>query len=189
MLIISSPSPFQAAADLTKTPYRDAWFTLTFKLDPQIIHKAISVYESLGAQLKGLVPDGDFCLFLVLQPLPATFGQHSAARGGNMFGLDRFSDDDCVLMVGVVEVATPELLATVGAPAMRGAVAEIDAYAASVGGGVAFRYPNYADGSQHPLATFGAENIRKMKEAAAKYDPAQVFQTRVPGGFKISQVK
>lgn len=28
-----------------------------------------------------------------------------------------------------------------------------------------------------------------MREAAAKYDPTGVFQTRVPGGFKISKVR
>jgi hypothetical protein len=45
-------------------------------------------------------------------------------------------------------------------------------------------YINYADGaSQDPLATVGAGN------AARRYDPDGVFQTRCPGGFKISRSK
>lgn len=167
---------------------RDTWFTLTFKLDTRIINKVVEAFERLGKKLQGLIPDGDFYISLVLQPLPVTFGAHSAARGGNMFGLDRIADD-CVLLVAAVEVATPEISDTIGFPSLKGAIDEIEAYAEAVGGNVGFRYLNYCDGSQDPFATYGAENIRKMKDAAAKYDPAGVFQTRVPGGFKISKVQ
>lgn len=65
---------------------------------------------------------------------------------------------------------------------------ELEDLAKQVDGHVGFRYLNYADGSQDPLASYGADNIRKMKAAAAKYDPNGVFQKRVPGGFKISKV-
>lgn len=33
-----------------------------------------------------------------------------------------------------------------------------------------------------------ADNIDSMKKVAAKYDPSGVFQTRQPGGFKLSRV-
>lgn len=49
-------------------------------------------------------------------------------------------------------------------------------------------YMNYADKSQQPLASYGVENIKRMKAAAAKYDPEQMFQKLSPGGFKISDV-
>lgn len=45
-----------------------------------------------------------------------------------------------------------------------------------------------ADRVKDPLASYGAENVAKIRAAAAKYDPRQIFQTRVPGGFKISSV-
>lgn len=54
---------------------------------------------------------------------------------------------------------------------------------------VKFRYMNYSDVSDDPLATYGDDNLKKMREVANKYDPTGVFQTRVPGGFKISKVK
>lgn len=104
-----------------------------------------------------------------------------------MMGLERIRDD-CILLVWAVEVETPELNATVGAPALKGAIGEIEAFARSVGGDVGFRYLNYSDGTQDPLASYGEDNIRKMKEVARKFDPEQVFQKRVPGGFKISKV-
>ena len=67
----------------------------------------------------------------------------------------------------------------------KSAVDSVEAYAASVGGAVDFRYLNYCNGTQDPLRSYGEASLRKMREAAAKYDPAGVFQTRVPGGFKI----
>ena len=141
----------------------------------------------MAEELKTLIPGGQFYISLVLQPLPAIFGKHSAERGGKMFALDRIKDD-CVLLVATVEVATPEQSATIGFPKLKAAVDEIDAYAASVGGDVGFRYLNYCDRSQDPFKSYGAENVKLMKDAATKYDPTGVFQTRVPGGFKISKV-
>ncbi|KAI8211860.1 hypothetical protein K4K53_008743 [Colletotrichum sp. SAR 10_77] len=162
------------------------WFTTTFKNDPRISQKAADVFESLVKMMKGQVPDHDFAFQMVLQPLPVSFGKHSAVRGGNMFGLEHIKDD-CVLLVWTVEVATPELRTTVAFPALKGAIDEIEAYAKSVNGDVKFRYLNYCDASQDPLGSYGEENVRKMREAAEKYDPAGVFQRRVPGGFKISK--
>ncbi|KAF3057407.1 Bifunctional solanapyrone synthase [Daldinia childiae] len=165
----------------------DTWFTLTFKLDARIIKKAAEVFESLASELKRQIPDGNFYISMVLQPLPTSFSRHSVARGGNMFGIERLQDD-CVLLVAAVEVETPEISSQVGFPALKAAIAEIKSYARSLNSDIEFLYLNYCDGSQNPFSTYGKENIKKMKEAAAKYDPTGVFQTRVPGGFKISKV-
>ena len=146
------------------------------------------MFEKLGETLKQQIPGGEFYISMVLQPLPLSFGAHSTSRGGNMFGLDQLKDD-CVLLVAAVEVETPEISATIGFPSLRDAIGEIESYAASIDGNVGFRYLNYCEGTQDPFATYGSDNIRKMKDAAAKYDPTGVFQTRVPGGFKISKVK
>lgn len=47
---------------------------------------------------------------------------------------------------------------------------------------------NYDDKDQNPLESYGPENVAKIRAAAAKYDPDGIFQTLVPGGFKISGV-
>lgn len=64
----------------------------------------------------------------------------------------------------------------------------IRAYAVSIGADNPYLYLDYADINQDPLASYGAENVKKMKDAAKKYDPEGVFQNLVPGGFKISKV-
>jgi len=67
-------------------------------------------------------------------------------------------------------------------------VDRIRAYAVSIGANNPYLYLDYADITQDPLASYGAENVKKMKAAAKKYDPQGVFQNLVPGGFKISKV-
>ncbi|KAI9746929.1 MAG: hypothetical protein M1835_002318, partial [Candelina submexicana] len=48
-----------------------------------------------------------------------------------------------------------------------------------------FQYLNYADTKQNPIAGYGQANVDKLVAASKKYDPAQVFQKLVPGGFKL----
>ena len=50
-----------------------------------------------------------------------------------------------------------------------------------------FVYLNYALESQDPIAGYGAENVARMKAASSHYDPEQVFQKLVPGGFKLNR--
>ena len=48
-----------------------------------------------------------------------------------------------------------------------------------------FQYINYAFQDQDPLGGYGNASLAKIKAASAKYDPGQVFQKLVPGGFKL----
>lgn len=66
---------------------------------------------------------------------------------------------------------------------------DLSTYAASVDAENPFIYLDYADISQRPLESYGVENVAKIQDAAAKYDPEGVFQHMMPGGFKISQVR
>ena len=48
-------------------------------------------------------------------------------------------------------------------------------------------YLNYANADQDPLASYGEDNLSYLKSVAKKYDPKGIFQTQVPGGFKVSK--
>lgn len=48
-----------------------------------------------------------------------------------------------------------------------------------------FRYIGYADRSQNPIVSYGEANVRFMRQVSQRYDPVQVFQRSVPGGFKL----
>jgi hypothetical protein len=46
-------------------------------------------------------------------------------------------------------------------------------------------YMNYASQYQDPIGSYGAKNVQRLRSVAKKYDPAAVFQTLVPGYFKL----
>ncbi|KAJ4374644.1 hypothetical protein N0V86_007517 [Didymella sp. IMI 355093] len=46
-------------------------------------------------------------------------------------------------------------------------------------------YMPYASGYQEVVTSYGAENQRKLKTVATRYDPQGVFQKLQPGGFKL----
>ena len=50
---------------------------------------------------------------------------------------------------------------------------------------VPFKYLNYADTVQNPIASYGLENSKMLQDASRKYDPGGVFQKGVSGGGEL----
>lgn len=97
--------------------------------------------------------------------------------------------EDGVLWVAIVVVEKPEQ-EKIAYPKLQAWVQAVREYASSIENGLLpWVYMNYADKSQKPLASYGVENIERLKSAASKYDPGKVFQELCPGGFKISDVE
>jgi hypothetical protein len=65
-------------------------------------------------------------------------------------------------------------------------VAEIEKKSCELSTDNPYIYLNYAGKYQDVLAGYGSVNIAKMKALSKKYDPSQVFQKLVPGGYKVS---
>ena len=123
----------------------------------------------------------------VFQPLPRSFAQRSAEAGGNVMGLERHDGDGIIWGLHAM-VRTPELEAW-ALPRLRRAHAELRSFAADAGGLLSWTTANYAHPSQDVFGSYGEENVQRIRDAAAKYDPDGVFQRLCPGGFKISAVK
>lgn len=103
-------------------------------------------------------------------------------------GIDRQKENG-LLFLAVTMVNTPEQEAF-AAPKVKKWIQDVRDFAATIeGGNHDWVYLNYADKSQDPLSSYGPENVKKMKQVAARYDPGQVFQKLCPGGFKISDVQ
>lgn len=166
--------------------YHDVWFTLTFKNDVRIYQKIVELHEQFVNEWKSETSDADFITQCMFQSIATSFSKHSVAKGGNVLGLDKETDNVVMLLYNIA-VKTTEL-ETLARKKLRASGELMKEYAASLDGLVNWTYLNYADGYQDPLASYGAENVAKIRAAASKYDPKQSFQTRVPGGFKISKV-
>lgn len=65
-------------------------------------------------------------------------------------------------------------------------LAEIKAKSVELGLDNPYIYLNYAGEYQDVLAGYGSASIAELKAMSEKYDPGQVFQKLVPGGYKVS---
>ncbi|KAK8054670.1 hypothetical protein PG994_009737 [Apiospora phragmitis] len=164
--------------------YRDIWWTGTIKNDRRVYEKVLELHDELCAFMAAQSPDGDFITQAMFQSIPTVFSKHSEERGGNVLGLDRETDN--VIMLLFTLAVNGEDQERVAREQMRKWSDGTMQFAQSVGAAVQWQYINYAYDYQDPLTSYGEANVAKITDAAAKYDPAGVFQTRSPRGFKIS---
>ncbi|KAK7908847.1 Bifunctional solanapyrone synthase [Apiospora marii] len=162
---------------------RDVWFSLCFQNNKLLTDKATELFENLVAESQG---EADMNrVLLIFQQLPKHYAQKNP--GGNVLGVDKTLTENSILCQFEAYVKTREAEALFHSKIVD-IVAELEDYAESIGAATQWRYLNYADPSQDPLKSYGPENVAFMKKVSAKYDPKGFFQTRVPGGFKISHV-
>nr|ANM86476.1 putative 6-hydroxy-D-nicotine oxidase [Cladonia uncialis subsp. uncialis] len=172
--------------DPAPSGYYNCFFTATIKNDVRIFQKAAELHDQLVEDLKNFIADGDFTTECLFQPLPTVLGQKSKEFGGNVMGVTDLQHDGVIFTaIAIVKTKDQEAFAYPKLKAWGNAVCD---YARTIENGLLdWIYMNYADKSQNPLASYGPENVKKLKDAAAKYDPEQVFQKLCPGGFKISK--
>ncbi|KAK1660065.1 hypothetical protein BDP55DRAFT_636380 [Colletotrichum godetiae] len=164
---------------------RNVWFSLCFHNDIDIMTKMPELYDEFLVQLQALIPSPDLGLSVVSQPLPKHFA--TKGSGNNVLGLDTSLTHNSIVWLVQAQNRTGEQEALAHAK-LAAMTAKLEAYAEANGKATAWRYLNYVNPAQDPISTYGEENVRFLEEVAAKYDPTGVFQTRIPGGFKISKV-
>lgn len=166
--------------------YRNVVFTMTFKNCKTTFHEILAQRAQFVSDWTAQSPDGDFYMHGIFQAMPTLFARHAVDKGGNMLGMDREEDNAVLFQVQMMVRGVEQ-----EDEARRRLVdlfASLKRYTVEAGTDVDWQYYNYADYTQDPLASYGEDNVAFMKEVACKYDPAGVFQKRMPGGFKITEV-
>ena len=64
-------------------------------------------------------------------------------------------------------------------------IKSVNEYTKSVEHFKPFLYMNYAYPTQDVINSYGRENVNFLRRVSRMYDPAQVFQRLVPGGYKM----
>lgn len=144
-------------------------------------------HEAFVKTLQDSIGKDSFRTMIFLQPLPKDYARIAEEKGGNMLGLENLRSN-AVMWTGGVFVTTDETDFAVAQQRLSEMTGAIYEYAESVDGAEDLVYLNYASTRQDVFASYGADNVKYLREVAAKYDPTGVFQTRIPGGFKISRV-
>lgn len=162
--------------------------TLTFNNDKRIAQRCVELHTEFVKSLNNLMAAEDYFTQMFLQPLPSYRWPIGKQRGGNVLGLDHLQNNALLYTAGVGVITDNAPLEEAHA-LLKEMGAKVTDFAKSVQGEMDFIYLNYADVDQDPLGTYGASNIQLMKDVAAKYDPTGVFQTHIPGGYKISKLE
>jgi hypothetical protein len=146
-------------------------------------------YAGLVEDMKALLGPKNFTTILDFQPFPSYFADISVKKGGNMLGLERDTRNKILFIVGVTlrgsnsEELYPRVSQQVTALNKR-----VEEFSKSVGSFSELRYLPYSHARQDVLGSYGKANVEHMRQVANKYDPNGFFQSRVPGGFKLSRV-
>lgn len=172
---------------MTDGECRSAESTRTFKNDPAILRYCVKLHAELVESLKRSFGAEHFTSMMFFQPIPSYFGHIAKQRGGNMLGLENLEHNAILWTIGVTVDSGEAALAIVQAE-VNAMSAKVRQFSELVKGEMDFIYLNYADASQDPIGSYGPENVQYLRHVAAKYDPTGVFQTRVPGGFKLGDV-
>ncbi|KAI4601045.1 hypothetical protein KJ359_012232 [Pestalotiopsis sp. 9143b] len=162
---------------------QNVWFAITVKNDPEILQFVVDQHNAFITDWQAATGDDTFSLYTVFQPLPKILFDHGVEKGGNVLGMDREQGNSVLFQVFMVFTGA-ELEATARAHLVSYRET-VRARSVETGTGVDFAYLNYADKTQDPISTYGEENVAFLQSVSAKYDPEQILQTRVPGGFKL----
>ncbi|KAM0720177.1 hypothetical protein Q7P37_004313 [Cladosporium fusiforme] len=142
-----------------------------------------NIFDISNSTVQDLLDVTDLSYNLSFQPMPTAITSKAKSRGGNSLGL---SDADGNLF---------NLLLTVSWGSKsdddrvyrqsKALFDEAESVAKELGLYNEYVYLNYAAPWQDPIGGYGAESKAHLKAVSKKYDPEGMFQTQVPGGFKV----
>ncbi|KAL8736033.1 MAG: hypothetical protein Q9166_000595 [cf. Caloplaca sp. 2 TL-2023] len=162
--------------------FSQLFLTRTYGNDPMFLTQ---VFQIANTTLQTFSKTPGLVYSLVYQPLPSAITSHGAANAGspNAFGLDPTAGPQ-VLALQTVQWANAADDALINAAARKIWV-QVDALAVKMGMQRQWIYLNYANNDQDPIGSYGPGNVAKLQAASKKYDPMGLFQTNMPGGFKL----
>ncbi|KAI9817003.1 MAG: hypothetical protein M1826_001699 [Phylliscum demangeonii] len=192
----------------TTNLYRKLFVTSTVGNSAALLERIFDLHDATAQQLRDC---RQLSWSLSLQPLPATITSRAAATGGNPLGLAAVAaigtaaigtagyDADPRARNGSAAAGRPDALVLTLLTvfwgdaadddrierAARDTFARADAVARDMGLARDWIYLNYAASWQDPFAGYGEPNRARLQQISRVYDPNAVFQTMVPGGFKL----
>ncbi|KXJ86006.1 hypothetical protein Micbo1qcDRAFT_209385 [Microdochium bolleyi] len=141
------------------------------------VHKiTMQIFEE-SKNIPGLVWDFQF------EPLSRHIQDQSAARGGNSLGLGGTKEDLLIMFIMPLwsDAAYDEQVYATA----QNWHAKVQAYTNTRGKGHRFEFSTYAAKFQHVMASYGSESLEFLRAVSRKYDPKQIFQRSLKGGYKL----
>ena len=150
------------------------------------MRKFISMIDDYNESLSATIGADSYTTMMFFQPVPSYYSGISQRKGGNVLGLDH-TTKDAIMFTGGVMVASSDKDFALAKTMLQSLTAEMKRISVDHDSAMDLVYLNYANPSQDSMGSYGEDNMRFLKEVAAKYDPEGVFQNRFPGGFKLNR--
>ncbi|TID13183.1 oxidoreductase FAD-binding protein [Venturia nashicola] len=178
---ISNVSATNAA--IAEAGGRVLWATMTHANSAPFMEELMAFAKEKGSEMPTLSSG----IQLLFQPLWHTSRARSFTQtGGNSLGLEA-SNDDLVIVLATTKWSSSTSDEVVNG-VMKEFIDEAQGMAKRDGVFSRYIYTNYAAGWQDPMRGYGEGSLGFLREVSRKYDPGQVFQRQVPGGFKLERV-
>ncbi|UKZ60585.1 uncharacterized protein TrAtP1_001860 [Trichoderma atroviride] len=168
------------AAENPTPPLNWLFATITFGTSSEAM---LGIFNALNQSIHDFNPAGGITWSFAFEPLPSVMLSHSAATGGNVLGLEPKDGNGVILLISALwpNSSSNDVIYRKG----RDAFTAVKTVAEQKGVLRKFEYLNYAGPHQSPLASYGVDNLNFLRQVSRKYDPTGVFQSKVPGGFKL----
>jgi hypothetical protein len=172
-----------ASRQVTANPKRTIWATTSSFISPTIVHRIHTLWKDLIPEICEQYAYAKPVAEITFQALaaPPRNGTSPNSLGfssnetpeKNMFFLQLvFTFEDAAASDGFEE-------------ALKDLIGLIEGLTKEEGVFHKYKYLNFAASFQDPFTSYGIDELEKLKSVAKKYDPRGVFQTQVPGGFKL----
>ncbi|KAF1828989.1 FAD binding domain-containing protein [Decorospora gaudefroyi] len=172
-----------ASRQVSANPQRTIWATTTFRISPTILHRIHALWQEIVPDVSEQYAYAKPIAEITFQALPAPPRNGSSP---NSLGFDPSETPERNLVFLQIIFTFEDAAATEGfEEALKDFVKLIEDVAREEGVLHPWKYLNFAASFQSPLETYGADELAKLKNVGEKYDPGAVFQTQVPGGFKL----
>ncbi|KAL4749885.1 hypothetical protein BDW72DRAFT_124949 [Aspergillus terricola var. indicus] len=173
-LRITTMADFAEEEDRYQIPgFYTLYFTTTFAHDPSVYPPIVSEFNRSCRAISAVE---NMNWYMSLQP-------SAALNGENSLGLDP-RDERLNIVILVAFFPNPED-STAVRDAAKGLIRSIEDITRAAGVYRPFKYLNYADDSQDVIGGYGERARAALQAASRKYDREGVFQSAVPGGFKL----
>lgn len=172
-----------ASKQVSVNPQRTIWATTSFKINPTIMHSIYAMWNKTVPEICKQYPIAKPIAEITFQALPA---QPKSGTSPNSFG---FSPDETpekdLLFLQIIFTFEGADSFDGFEEALKDLVKMVEDITKKEDVYHHWKYLNFAASFQDPLGSYGKNELKQLKKVAHKYDPSGVFQTLVPGGFKL----
>lgn len=159
---------------------RQLFATATFKVSEELLRY---IWEVSQEMTKGLetVPNSQWAFSL--QPMPSVISARSSDSGGNVLGLSEADGNLFNLLLNPAwDRAGDDHAFDSRAKEM---LEKLEVKAKELEADHPFLYLNYAAPWQNPISGYGSKEGDFLRDNSKTYDSTGLFQTGMPGGFKL----